>query len=137
MTIRKTRTHEGKIEVVEEPIHNPYLRILLGTNGWKLIVIFLIATMHPVGRGLLSSLGFEFQDTKKITVAAEEAKLSKTELVTISDSIKDIKADVSSLKANNAILNSKVDNMEQTFRGFQIDWNKWRVPMLTPEPKQP
>lgn len=133
MTVRRTKVKEdGEIEVIEQPINNPWLRLLLGTNGWKLIVIFLVATMHPIGRGLLSTLGFEFPDTKKISVAAEEAKSSKNELVVISDSVKEIKTDVASLKANNAILNSKVDGLEQTFRGFQIDFNKWK-----PQPKDP
>lgn len=128
MTVRRTKHKGDEVEVIEEQITNPWVKLILGQNGWKIIVIFLIATMHPIGRGVLSTLGFEFPDTKKLTVAAEEAKTAKTEIQQISESIKEIKSDITSLKANNAIINSKVDGLEQTFRGFQIDFSKWKTP---------
>ncbi len=140
MTIQKKKVKDGVItEVKEEEITNPWLRLVLGQHGWKLIILLLIATQHPLGRGILSSLGFDWQDTKKISVAAEEAKATKTEVTSIAETVKEIKLDVSALKANNAILNTKVDSLgekqtalEQTFRGFQVDWAKWK-----PKPEEP
>lgn len=127
MTIRRKQPkHDGEIEVVEQEIKNPWLRLLLGQNGWKLIILILILTQHPLGRGVLSTLGFEFPDTKKISVAAETASQTKSDLTQIADSVKEIQKDVTSLKANNAILNAKVDTLDQTFRGFQIDFSKWK-----------
>lgn len=134
MTIRRKQVKEnGEVELVESPITNPWLRLILSQHGWRLIIILLIATMHPVGRSFLAGFGFEFQDTRKIAVAAENADAAKQELTTISDSIKEIKLDVASLKANNAILNTKVDAigekqgaLELKFSGFQIDFSKWK-----------
>lgn len=134
MTLQRTKHKDGKVEVVEEEITNPWLKLLLSTHGWRVVIILLLASMHPMGRSFLSGFGFDWQDTKKINVAAEEAKSSKTELVQISDAIKEMRADVATVKANNAVLNTKVDvlgekqtALEQTFRGFQIDWSKWKV----------
>lgn len=135
MTVRKTKHTENGVvtEVVEEEIKNPWLRLLLGQNGWKLIILVLIASQHPLGRGILSSLGFDWQDTKKITEAASNASTAKSELQQINEAVKDIQKDVTSLKANNVILNSKVDTMDQTFRGFQVDFNKWKPAEKKPE----
>src|SRR5688572_23779452 len=124
MTIRKKKVNDqGEVTVVDDEIKNPWVRLVLSQHGWRLVIIILLATMHPVGRSFLAGFGFEFQDTRKIAVAAEEAKASKAELTTIADSVKEIKADVSTLKANNAIINTKVDalsekqtTLEQTFR---------------------
>lgn len=127
MTIRKHRVKDGEVtEVVEEEIRNPWLRLLLGQNGWKLIIVILIFSQHPIGRGILSSLGFDWQDTKKINVATEQTKEAKNELTQISDSVREIRSDVATLKANNAIINEKFDNMKQEFQGFKIDFNKWK-----------
>lgn len=135
MTIQKRHVKDGVItQVVEQEITNPWLRLLLGQNGWKLIVVILIFSQHPIGRGILSSIGFDWQDTKKINVATEQTKEAKTELSSISEAVKDIKSDVAVLKTSNTSLNLKVDNLaekqtalDQTFRGFQVDWSKWKT----------
>lgn len=127
MTIQRRKIKDGEeVSVSETPITNPWLRLLLGQNGWKLIVIGLIATQHPLGRGVLASVGFEFQDTKKIAAAAENATTTKSELSQVTEALKDVKTDLTSVKANIAITNSKVDSLEQTFRGFQVDFSKWK-----------
>lgn len=128
MTVRKTKHRDGEVtEVVEEEIRNPWLRLLLGQNGWKIILIVLILSQHPIGRGVLSSLGFDWQDTKKINVATEQTKEAKTEISQISEAVKEIRADVTTLKANNAIVNEKVDNLKSEFQGFKIDFGKWKT----------
>jgi phage shock protein A len=122
MTIRKTNKSTGEVTSENYTI----LGLLLGTGGFRLVITLLIISMHPIGRGFLSGFGFKFPDEKLIAVAAEKTKDAESELTVISDSIKEMRTDLASLKANNAILNSKVDNMEQTFRGFQVDFNKWK-----------
>lgn len=122
MTIRKTNKTTGEVTAEQVTL----LGFLTSAAGWRIVIVILILSMHPIGRGFLAGFGFKFPDEKLITVAAEESKVAKSEISSIADSIKDIKSDISSLKANNAILNAKVDGMEQTFRGFQIDFNKWK-----------
>lgn len=112
-----------------DDVGNTQLEIVkwgMSTNVFRLAIFVLVLSMHPIGRGFLTGFGFKFPDEKKIEEAATEAKDSKSEIAVISDSLKEIRTDVASLKANNAILNSKVDTIDQTFRGFQIDFNKWK-----------
>lgn len=134
MTIRRKKTTaDGEVEVIESPITNPWLRLLLSTHGWRLVILLMILSMHPLGRGILAVVGFEFPDTRKIAVAAENANATKAELTTISDAVREIRADVTNLKASNSILQTKVDGvsekqtaLELKVTGFQVDWNKWR-----------
>jgi outer membrane murein-binding lipoprotein Lpp len=128
MTVRR-KTPDGHEELVKLPV----LKMLLGQEGFRLALIIMVASMHPVGRGFLSGFGFKFQDEKKIEEAATEAKGNKTELQLLTESVKEIQSDITSIKANNAIINAKVDGLDQTFRGFQIDFNKFRPnPVVTP-----
>lgn len=122
MTIRKKNKETGEEELTKVNVW----QVLLSTQGFRLVLIILVVSMHPVGRQLLGTFGFEFPDQRKLSVAAEEAKSSKAEITAISESVKEIKSDIASLKANNAIINQKVDTLDQTFRGFQIDFNKWK-----------
>lgn len=128
MTVKKTNKATGEVSTENVSM----LGLLLGTGGFRIVITVLILSMHPIGRGFLAGFGFKFPDEKLIVTAAEESKTAKSEITSISDALKEIRSDVSSLKANNAIINSKVDSMEQTFRGFQIDFNKWK-----PQEKQP
>lgn len=110
MTIRRKQVKEnGEIEVVEQEVKNPWLRLLLDRNGPLYVIIIIVITAHPLGRSFLAGLGFEFQDTKKIEVAATEAKATKVEVTSISDALKELSRDVTALKSNNAILQTKVD----------------------------
>lgn len=122
MTVRKapaTEGEEGLLQVVDRT---------LGTKSFRTIILLLILSMHPVGRQILGTVGFEFPDQKKLTVAADEALKLQNNLVTIAETVKDLKSDMATVKANNAIINAKVDRLEQTFTGFQIDFNKYRKP---------
>jgi hypothetical protein len=122
MTIRKTNKATGEITSENYTI----LGLLLGTGGFRLVITLLLISMHPIGRGFLSGFGFKFPDEKLLAVAAEKTRDTSHELTAIADSVKSIQTDITSLKANNAILNAKVDNMDQIFRGFQVDFNKWK-----------
>lgn len=132
MTLKKKTKDPvtGEERVVESVIGGPLLQLITGTGGFRILIFLFVASMHPLGRSVLGTFGFKFPDERNLVVAAEEAKSAKGEIAGIAESMKEIKADVASLKANNAIINSKVDNMEQTFRGFQIDFAKWK-----PQPK--
>lgn len=133
MTIkRKVTKADGSEEVVDQVIPGPWGKIISGLGGYRVLLIVLIASQHPVGRQLLGTFGFEFPDQRKLTVATEEAKGAKDQLTGMAVSINDIKADVASLKANNAIINEKVDRLDKTFTGFQVDFNKWK-PQTKPE----
>lgn len=122
MTIKRKSKETGEIEEREISLKSMFL----GTPSFRTIILALILSQHPLGRQLLGTFGFEFPDQRKAAFTAEQATAAKQEIASIADTVKNIQTDVASLKANNAILNAKVDNMEQTFRGFQIDFNKWK-----------
>lgn len=129
MTIkRKVRNATtGEDEVVERVIGGPLLQLVTGPGSFRILIFLFVASMHPLGRSVLGTFGFKFPDERNLTVAAEQAKSAKDEISGMAEAVKEIRTDVASLKANNVILNSKVDNMEQTFRGFQVDWAKWKT----------
>lgn len=128
MTVRKKNKETG--EITEQTV--PLKDLFLGTPTFRTIIILLLLSMHPIGRQLLGTFGFEFPDQKKLTVAAEEATASKHELTAIAEDVKEMKADVAALKANNTIVNEKVDTLRSEFSGFKIDFSKWK-PQTPPQ----
>ena len=128
MTIKKTNKRTG--EVTEEQMS--ILGLLTGTGGFRVVITILILSMHPLGRGFLSGFGFRFPDEKLVTIAAEEAKGLRVDVDGLKKDVTELKENSSANKANNAIINSKLDRLEQTFSGFQIDFQKWK----TKEPTQ-
>lgn len=129
MTLKRKNEETGQVETREVAFKD----LLLGTPTWRMIIIGLILSMHPIGRQLLGTFGFEFPDQRKLTVAADEAKSSKAEIAQIATTVNEIKLDLVALKVNNANLNTKVENLDQTFQGFKIDFNKWKA-TNRPEP---
>jgi peptidoglycan hydrolase CwlO-like protein len=108
----------------------------LSTNVFRLVLVVLVLSMHPIGRGLLSSFGFKFPDEQKITEAATQASAAKSELGQVQASINDVKFDVTDLRksvadtrANYTIINEKLDRLSTDFTGFQIEFRK---PKITP-----
>lgn len=102
-----------------------------GTHGFRILLLILVLSMHPIGRGLLSSFGFKFPDEQKITVAAEQAFAVKTDVTKVQLSVDEIRKDVDGLKqdasqqrANYAIINTKLDKLSTDFGGFQIEFRK-------------
>lgn len=123
MTVRK-KDDSAELQIV---------RWGLGTNGFRVALLILVLSMHPIGRGFLTGFGFKFPDQQKLEDAASEAKSTKTELAALSDSVKDMKADMASIKANNAIINSKFEALSSTVTGFQIDFQKWKAQSANPQ----
>lgn len=126
MTLRR-KTPEGKDEIVKVSL----LRMALGQEGFRLALIILVFSMHPVGRSVLSSFGFKFPDEQKIAVVATEAQGAKNELSQLSagvlklhEDVDAVKDDVAALKANFAITNNKLDKLSVDFTGFQVTFNK-------------
>lgn len=125
MTVRRKPTLEG------DPTDPNELQIVkwgLGTKSFRVAILVLVLSMHPMGRQLLGTFGFEFPDQRKLTIAADEAKKAQEQVSTIVQALTDIKRDVDSIKANNAILNSKVDKLEVVFTGFQVDFQHYKTP---------
>lgn len=128
MTVKKKPTTDDAkdgafLEVVDRT---------LGTKGFRLAMLALLLSMHPLGRQILGTVGFKFPDEQKITVAAEQASQSKTEIGMLVESVKELGRDVSAIKANNAILNAKVDRLDQAFTGFQVDFNRYKTAPIQP-----
>lgn len=119
MTVR--RKESGELSIVKWG---------MGTSGFRVVLLVMVMSMHPVGRGILNTFGFKFQDEQKINTAAEEARNAKTELNALSNTATEVRQDVASLKANMAILNSKVDRLDQTVTGFQVDFQRYKKPEI-------
>lgn len=117
MTVKRKAPDSSDLQIVNWGVK---------TNTWRAAVIILILSMHPIGRQLLGTFGFEFPDQRKLSVAADEAKASRTEITQLAESAKDLRQDVAQIKANNATLNTRFDAFEQTFSGFRVDFNKWK-----------
>lgn len=128
MTIKRRvkNVETGQDEIVEKVVTNPIIAVLTSNTGFRIVILVLVLSMHPLGRQLLGTFGFKFPDERSLTVATEQATAAKTELGQLTDSVRELKSDVASIKANNLILNSKVDRLDQAFTGFQIDFNKWK-----------
>lgn len=129
MTIKRKVRNDvtGETEIVDQKIGGPLVQALTGSNGFRILMLILVASMHPAGRQLLGTFGFRFPDERNLVVAVEEAKVTKSEITAIGEAVKELRGDIASIKANNAIVNSKVDSLDQTFRGFQIDFAKWKA----------
>lgn len=122
MTVRNKAKHE--LELVGPGAN--VINYLLGPSGFRFLVLILVLTMHPLGRQILGTFGFEFPDQRKLTLAAEKVSVTEAQLNGLVEDVKDLKQNMLALKAGDMILNSKVDNLEHTFHGFQIDFNKWK-----------
>ena len=129
MTIKRKNQETGETESKQVKLSD----IFLGTPSFRTIIILLLVSMHPVGRQLLGTFGFEFPDQRKLTVAAAEASASKHELTQIAEDMKEMKDNLAGLKTQVSSIDKKQTDLDSTFRGFQIDFNKWRPSEKKPE----
>lgn len=98
----------------------------LSTNVFRSAVLVLVLSMHPLGRQVLGTFGFKFPDEQKLNVAAEQAKDVHVDITALQKDVSDLKDVASRMTANNAIINAKLDRLDQAFTGFQVDFNKWK-----------
>lgn len=121
MTVRQ---HHGK----DGPSNN--LEIVkwgMSTNVFRMALLVLVLSMHPLGRQVLGTFGFKFPDEQKLVVATDEAKAVKQDIASLQKDVTDLKDVATRTTANNAIINAKLDRLESTFTGFQVDFNKWKL----------
>ncbi len=104
------------------------LRNGLGVGGFRSIVLILLLSMHPVGRQILGTFGFEFPDQKKLSVAAEQASTVKQDVQALTISLNEVRTDLNTIKANYSSMNTKVDSLDRSFQGFQVDFQKLKPP---------
>lgn len=102
------------------------------TNVFRSAILILVLSMHPLGRQVLGTFGFKFPDEQKLTLAADQAKDIRSDISTLQKDVAELKETVPRMAANNAIINSKLDRLETTITGFQVDFAKWK-----PQPKDP
>lgn len=120
MTVKKKAN--GDFDIVKQG---------LGTNGFRFALLVLVVSMHPLGRQLLGTFGFEFPDQRKLTEATTEAQNVRRDIENLKENVKEIKDSSEINRANNAIVNTKLDRLDQTFTGFQVDFNKLRSETTT------
>lgn len=124
MTVRKTQREDH--EVIGANGKVSLINYLTGPIGFRVTILILVLSMHPVGRQLLGTFGFEFPDSRKLNVATDEASKAKNEVSAIASDVKELKTDMATIKVNNLNLTSKVDALDQSFHGFQIDFAKYQ-----------
>lgn len=119
MTVRRKKP-DGEEEVLRisygswtKAIHLPYI-----------IGIFLAT---PFGANFLkATFNVSSPATEQVQVLTNDVKTLKDDVKSFKESVADLAKDMASVKANNSIINSKVDNLDTTFRGFQVDFNRWK-----------
>lgn len=89
-------------------------------------MVFLILTMHPMGRGFLTGLGFQFPEQKVIQETKADDVALKTAITALQTSLTDVQKDIQAIKVSNAIVTSEVKLLKDTVTGFQIDYSKYR-----------
>lgn len=97
-----------------------------GPNGPRTIIIILVASMHPIGRSVLATFGFEFPDQKKLTVAADQAIVAQRQNNDLASEMSTLKTDMTKLVVKVDTMGEKVESLSQRFGVFQIDFDKYR-----------
>lgn len=115
MTAR--RKEPGDLEIVQ---------FGLGTKSFRVALLILVVSMHPLGRQMLATFGFEFPDQRKLTVATEESKTVTSDIKVLKDDVKELKDNMVQTKSDTAVINQKLDGLQRTFTGFTIDFDKYR-----------
>lgn len=88
-------------------------------SSYRICVFVLVISMHPIGRQLLGTFGFKFPDEQKVAAAVTTAAFT-------SEQVNDISKDLSKLKEDVKGLATKVDRLDTTVTGFQIDFAKYQ-----------
>lgn len=98
---------------------------VLEFGKWPKVIIYaiLISSLgsNPVGQQILKLGGITGP-------AVEQTQALQNDIQTLKADAKEIRLDIGSVKANNAILNSKVDDFKTTLTGFKIDFDKYKKP---------
>lgn len=111
----------------------------LGTVSFRTIILVLIGSMHPLGRQVLGTFGFEFPDQRKLVEAAQQASAVSTSLGEIKSDVNTLKSDVAILKTDLALLKTDVsmvkakqETLQTSVTGFQIDFDRFRRSSIEP-----
>lgn len=88
------------------------------TKSFRLAVVVLIASMHPVGRELLNAAGFKIPRDPGI-VAEEVKHQTSIQTETVTQQITDLSKKVDTLTTNMA-------DAERRFTGFQLDFERYK-----------
>lgn len=105
------RKPDGELEVVKWG---------LSTQGFRVALLVLVLSMHPLGRQLLATFGFQFPDQKRITEAADQVTLLQAK-------VDGLAKDVDTVKTSQQALTTKVETLDHTITGFQIDFTKYKT----------
>lgn len=105
MTVKRKVKADGEEELQE-------VRPAFTTTGFRWALIFLVASMHPIGRSLLGQMGFVLPDQASEKRLAEE--------------VQQIKVEVADLKKDLQNSTEKVDKLALAITGFQVDFAKYK-----------
>jgi len=113
MTVKRTHAKE------DETTQLQIVKWGMSTNVFRATVLILVLSMHPLGRQVLGTFGFKFPDEQKLTVAAQQA-------TDVHADIANLQRDVSELKDNATKVGTKLDRLDTTITGFQVDFAAWK-----------
>lgn len=106
MTVK--RRDNGDLEII---------RWGLGTNGFRLVLLVLVLSMHPLGRGFLNTFGFKFPDEQKIIVTAEQASQLTLKVDKLTDELTRMQTDMKDVRTS-------VSGLQATVSGFQGNFDR-------------
>lgn len=114
MTARRKET--GEMELIPG----------MGTKSFRVALLMLVISMHPLGRQILGTVGFKFPDEQKLVVATEKAADTSKDTQQLKEDVKDLKDAILRITASSLIINTKLDDVGKTIGGFKIDLDDLR-----------
>lgn len=102
MTVKRKSTGD-----LEEVSGSPFMK------SYRALIIFLVLSMHPIGRVILGQMGFVLPDQ-----AAEKK---------VSEEVQQLKGDVAEVKKEVTSIKDDVERITQVVTGFQVDFERYKT----------
>lgn len=84
-----------------------------GTKAYRLVLLGAVLAATPIGQNILNQVGIH-------TPVSEQLNEMKLQITSVKEDVANLKGDVASVK-------NKTDILNNTFIGFQVDFNKYRT----------
>jgi outer membrane murein-binding lipoprotein Lpp len=89
----------------------------LTTNSFRWALLVLVASMHPMGRTVLKTAGFD--------LPAPDAVTAKT-ILEVQRDVNDVKGEVAQVKTDVAQVKSDIKDAKIQFARFEVDFDRWK-----------
>lgn len=97
------------------------------TQSLRVTTLCGVFLATPFGANLLKALGVSSPAAEQTINIQKDVKDVKDQVSGLAKDVTEFSKDIASIKANNTIINEKVDRLDQTFTGFKVDFNRFRT----------